>query len=307
MESSVNFKRVAFTLIELLVVIAIIGILSGMIVVVMGNMTQKATIAKAQVFSNSLRNALMANIIGEWKIDEISGATANDTWGRLSNGILNGFTDTTAGYGDANTSGWMSSSNCISGTCLKFNGSSTYLNCGTNAILDVDSITVSAWIKTGNSVPVDWATIIAKGNQGANNHFWLNYRTGYFSFEYGNGTARTAAVNNIVPLINTWYYIVGTYTSGSGYLYVNGARGAQNIGLSGNLGTNVLDLIIGRCSYATSYYWNGLIDDVRFFNAAMPTSQIKEQYYAGLNKLLINGGITEEEYLSRLNNYASNN
>jgi prepilin-type N-terminal cleavage/methylation domain-containing protein len=47
----------AFTLIELLVVIAIIGILSGLIVVSMGGVTQKANIAKAQVFSNSLKNA----------------------------------------------------------------------------------------------------------------------------------------------------------------------------------------------------------------------------------------------------------
>jgi len=81
----------AFTLIELLVVIAIIGILSGLIVVSMGNMNQKATIAKAQVFSNSLRNSLMANIVSEWKMDEGSGATVNDTWGGLNNSTLYNF------------------------------------------------------------------------------------------------------------------------------------------------------------------------------------------------------------------------
>jgi prepilin-type N-terminal cleavage/methylation domain-containing protein len=58
--------RQAFTLIELLVVIAIIGILSGLIVVSMSGVTQKANIAKAQVFSNSLRNSLMLIIVGEW-------------------------------------------------------------------------------------------------------------------------------------------------------------------------------------------------------------------------------------------------
>ena len=296
----------AFTLIELLVVIAIIGILSGLIVVSMSGVTQKATIAKAQVFSNSLRNSLMTNIIAEWKIDEGSGVTANDTWGGLNNGTLTGFTDTTVGYGDNNTSGWMSSSNCISETCLKFNGSSTYITCGTNTVLNVSSITVSAWIKTGNSIPADWATIIAKGNQGNNNHFWLNYRTGHFMFEYGNGTTRTSAVYNITPTINTWYHIVGTYTSGSGYLYVNGDKGAQNTGLTGNLGSNALALIIGRCSYATSYYWNGLIDDVRIYDTAIPTSQIKEQYYAGLNSLLSSNQITEKEYLSGINSISTN-
>ena len=53
-----RFIKKAFTLIELLVVIAIIGILSGLIVVTMSGVTQKARIAKAQAFSNSLRNAL---------------------------------------------------------------------------------------------------------------------------------------------------------------------------------------------------------------------------------------------------------
>ena len=47
-----KIKQLAFTLIELLVVIAVIGILSGLIVVSMSGVTNKATIAKAQVFSN---------------------------------------------------------------------------------------------------------------------------------------------------------------------------------------------------------------------------------------------------------------
>jgi len=61
--------RQAFTLIELLVVIAIIGILSGLIIVSMNGITNSATVAKAQVFSNSLRNALMMNLVSEWKFD----------------------------------------------------------------------------------------------------------------------------------------------------------------------------------------------------------------------------------------------
>ena len=62
----------AFTLIELLVVIAIIGILSGLIVVAMGGVTQKATIAKSQIFSNSLRNSLMLDILAQYTFDDIT-------------------------------------------------------------------------------------------------------------------------------------------------------------------------------------------------------------------------------------------
>lgn len=44
------------------------------------------------------------------------------------------------------------------------------------------------------------------------------------------------------------------------------------------------------------------MDDVRIYNVAMSTSQIKEQYYSGLNSLLASGNINKEEYKQRLVN-----
>ena len=46
--------------------------------------------------------------------------------------------------------------------------------------------------------------------------------------------------------------------------------------------------------------WNGLMDDVRIFNGALPISQINQMYYSGLEKLLASGGITKEEYNKRI-------
>jgi hypothetical protein len=57
----------------------------------------------------------------------------------------------------------------------------------------------------------------------------------------------------------------------------------------------------------TERFFTGSIDDVRMYKAAVPTSQIQEQYYAGLNKLLANGGITKEEYIERSSVLASGN
>jgi len=110
----------AFTLIELLVVIAIIGIFSGLIVVTMSGVTQKATIAKSQIFSNSLRNALMANLVSEWKFDELTtavqGSTALDSWSGGNN--LTVYT---------NSDGLDKlSTNCVSGKCLSFDGTDDY-------------------------------------------------------------------------------------------------------------------------------------------------------------------------------------
>ena len=55
---NISNNKKAFTLIELLVVIAIIGILSGLIIVGLGNMNQSARDAKRQTEINSLRKAI---------------------------------------------------------------------------------------------------------------------------------------------------------------------------------------------------------------------------------------------------------
>jgi hypothetical protein len=60
----------------------------------------------------------------------------------------------------------------------------------------------------------------------------------------------------------------------------------------------------------TQMLFNGSIDDVRIFNASMPTSQIQQNYFAGLSKLLVKNQITKSEYNQRIseltNNYAKN-
>jgi prepilin-type N-terminal cleavage/methylation domain-containing protein len=305
----------AFTLIELLVVIAIIGILSGMIVVGMSGVTQKATIAKAQVFSNSLRNSLLLNLVSEWKFDElttaINGTVIQDSWNGMTGTLV---TD--------NTTTEKLSSDCVSGKCITLDGTGDYINAGSNLSIGLNSFTFSFWIKT--SVSGTRQTII---NRVASTTGWI----GTFDLPYSstaNGlfsitsTSYPGGINihrYVSPTNNNsnttdgkWHYFVLTCDRSQAKLpdiYLDGTLANG----SGNGDCNVLvDDIPSGVLYigsngGTSRYFNGSIDDFRFFNIAMPTSQIREQYYLGLNKLLTNRGITEEEYLSRLNNYASNN
>ena len=134
------------------------------------------------------------------------------------------------------------------------------------------------------------------------------YRSSSFRLEYGNGSIRTSAISNvIIPQIGTWYHVLGTYANGVGYIYINGVSGTPQTLLNGDLGTNDLNLTIGKASYVDVFYWNGLIDDVRFYNAALSTSQIKQEYIAGLNSLLANNNISKEEYDQRIESLAKNN
>ncbi|MFA5431383.1 MAG: LamG-like jellyroll fold domain-containing protein [Candidatus Paceibacterota bacterium] len=277
--------RIAFTLIELLVVIAIIGILSGMIVVSMSGVTQKANIAKAQVFSNSLRNSLMTNIVGEWKFE----GNANDSWG-LNSGTL---------YGDATYF-----SDCIFGKCLSLDGSGDYIS--VNATSLYSSITQTVWVKTNNVTLLRQYIFTNQKNPPDTGYYTYQQRQGVMlsdddvQVQYWKGDGDAFLKKQNIVLNNVWMNIVWTAGPSGGKLYINGVL-ADNIATVPF--TNIVpnQSLIGRRGDANGEdYFNGFIDDLRVFNVEISISQIKEDYYLGLNKLFGRGQITKEDYGERL-------
>jgi prepilin-type N-terminal cleavage/methylation domain-containing protein len=291
-------KKIAFTLIELLVVIAIIGILSGLIVVSMSGVTEKANIAKSQVFSNSLRNALMLNLISEWKFDRNDNQVTNDSWSGENNCTLG----STANI-DVNDPIWTNT-NCVSEGCFYFDGSEErYLNCGNKEVLksltraSQDS-TWSAWIKTSSP-----GVIIGKYSP--------------FQFRVTNGKAAAYIYNGTSQIIgspwtgnadindNKWHYIVFVVDRDDNfYVYVDGNLDGSPYDISSHFAENWVEtatLYVGVRNPGSSMFI-GYIDDIRIYNTVVPVSQIKENYYIGLNSLLANGNINNTEYQRRLVN-----
>jgi prepilin-type N-terminal cleavage/methylation domain-containing protein len=308
MKSSLNFSRIAFTLIELLVVIAIIGILSGLIVITMSGATQKATIAKAQVFSNSLRNALALNLISEWKFDELTaateGASIQDTWGGGNTGTLSTNSD---GLDKIRTG-----TDCVSGSCLSFDGTNDYVyvsgsDATTSNLAITGAITLSAWVKfayTGTAM----YNILARGADGNSNGnygygFWRRVTGNLIQFSTCSTTTRdvlssTSGIND-----TNWHLIIatwdGTTNTDGKKIYIDGVLSGQKTSTISAIGQPAYQFRIGRDSLNAEPL-NGSIDDIRVYNEAIPTSQIQEQYYTGLNNLLANGQITSEEYQNRV-------
>jgi prepilin-type N-terminal cleavage/methylation domain-containing protein len=275
----------AFTLIELLVVIAIIGILSGLIVVSMSGVTEKANIAKAQVFSNSLRNALMLNLVAEYKLD----GNTYDSWGNKNGTIIGTPTIST---------------NCIQGSCYSFNGSTDYIYINDNDAFTFSSeFTISAWAKTIIINRNERVVYVYDATSTDGFNFLKNNSKWGFALYQGGSENSIYANNNLTA---EWTNIVGTRNqSGLMKLYINGVLQIATGTIAGEI--NSSETIKIGSDNSSGARFNGLIDEVRFYKAVVPTSQIKEQYYLGLNSLLINGSINREEYSSRLNDYASNN
>jgi hypothetical protein len=236
----------------------------------------------------------MGNRVSEWKFDEGAGTTTADTVGTNTGTLL-------PALGPV----WKTGSDCVSGGCLYFDGSDDYVSVGNDASLDIaNEITIEAWAKpTGIGNPTQFNMITGRG------YYYLNYYdSGIFSVSITDldSVQRVAVSSNSYPL-NYWYHVVGVYRNNQTYIYVNGV---QRPGPSGN---GIKLAPSSPCqvgNYSSGYPFNGFIDEVRIYNAALTSSAIREQYLAGLDKLLTGGQITTEDYRQRLaelnSTYASN-
>ena len=278
-----KIKELAFTLIELLVVIAVIGILSGLIVVSMNGTTQKATITKAQVFSNSLRNALMLNMVSEWKFNN----NVIDSWGG-NNGNATG----SPIYG--------SSSQCIFDQCLSFDGSDDYVSISSSQTLAMSKTTISLWI-----YPRDlntWRGLIYIYENGLADYLVIrsNGSALQLLIEDDNLTKVDLATPSIET--NKWSYLTFVQNGTSWKYYKNGKEELLN-GTNSSYCTNHLSIntiYIGRSAWDAQYF-NGMIDDMRIYNESMSSFQIKKDYYLGLNSLLVSRQLNVREYVEEFN------
>jgi len=277
-------KNKSFTLIELLVVIVIIGILAGVIMISTSSSINKASIAKLKVFEESVANDLAANMVSRWKLD----GDFTDSWGN-SNGTNNGVT-------------FSSESQCISVQCGNFNGAN-YIDCGNNDALSVvGDITISAWIKP--STLSSMGMIIRNGYSRSPYVFYRIDDDLEFYYTINGSWGGIRAYNALST--NQWYYLVATRvfvgSNATLKIYINSYE-ASSIARSGVPDYGNTNVSISYDNNA-GYFFAGLMDDIRIYDAALSSARIKQDYILGLNLLLKNGGILKQEYNQRINELA---
>ena len=287
-------------MIEILVVIVIVGILSAFIIVSMAGVSEKAAIAKGQAFSNSLKNSLLMNLVSEWKLDDASGTTIQDQWG-TNNGTWSG-----AGGGAYTSPSWRTSSECVSNGCLAFDGTDDYVNFGQVAQYNnLAEFTLEAWVKFDDLHHV--STIINKGPEVSNQHFWWGLFSGpanpRMMLEMGGETSWSnfQGTTGLGWNINNWYHLAVVFnnTEKTFKHYRNGNPAGNGSVSSYNLNSGEYNIRLGVYSSA-SHYLKGFLDNIMIYNQAIPTSQVRQSYFMGLNNLYKNGGLTKIEYAQRL-------
>jgi len=242
----------------------------------------KANIAKIKVFEESVQNNLAANMVSAWDADHVTKDTTwtlNDKWGN-NNGTFYDGTVTTC-----------SSSACPQivndkqmGNVLSFDGVNDYINCGN--LGNPGYGTISLWFSKKNTGETQY--LLDGRGQG---NWWLLTKYNGFDVNFND----LVGWNGLE--INRWTYATATISPTKTKLYINGDLKSNGNGLSINFGSVRI-----AARYTNVNYFNGLINEIRIYDAVLSSSKIRQNYVAGLDSLLSKNLISKQEYDQKIKN-----
>jgi hypothetical protein len=189
----------------------------------------------------------------------------------------------------------------VSGACLEFDGVDDYVSVGN--FQKPSSFTIEAWVNFASYTQKNDAGIVWAGDGFTSWGISANFANGKIYARVSDGSVFQGWVlDNLNPANYPagWHHLVFIGDGSTlkyykdGKLFDSVAQTVSNSGAS--------SLSIGRWgSYSAAVsYFNGLIDEVRIYNAALPASAIRGNYLAGLDQLLASNQITQQEYRQRL-------
>jgi hypothetical protein len=217
-----------------------------------------------------MATGLGSGLIGHWKLDETSGATAADASGYGNHGTLTNMNPSLD---------WTSSGRV--GGALRFDGVNDKVVVNDAEILDnVQQLTMSAWVYPtrldGNP----------RGPLSKRVHWTSDYS--YAMFFYGGNRLNVDIDGNNdrfaapkVYTINQWYHLAvvfdGTLPANQRVkVYVDGVLNHTATESSTAVPNTASPLVIGQLNGNADGYFQGLIDDVRVYGRALSAAEITQ-------------------------------
>ena len=157
---------------------------------------------------------------------------------------------------------------------LSFDGVDDFVNVPNDAVMNLTAFTIEAWVRA------DSATVSSGAEVHIVSHHDHNANQGYVLMIFGplklrayqaSGTQEIAGSTNF-PSDGAWHHVAGTLTTaGNASVWMDGQRLALASGWAGAAAYSG-PLRIGAASYASAFFFKGLIDEVRLSNAATYTA-----------------------------------
>ena len=215
-------------------------------------------------------NLPVDNMIAWWKCNQSQGPNVADSSG---NGLAGKLVGAAGIVEDAQRA-----------DVLNIGSEGGHVDCGNDSAFDItDSISVVAWAKVG-VFDKESQAIISKGESA-----WRLCRSWIadtLTFKcdglQGLSTPDTVVAGKTNVDDGKWHHIVGTYDGQAIALYVDGILDGSK-SARGEIDTNAFPLWIGGNAARTGKRdrdWNGRIDDVRVYNRALSSDEVRELYEA---------------------------
>ena len=198
-------------------------------------------------------------LLGYWTLDDAGGSTVVDTSGNENNGTA---TNVSVADGAVNQA-------------AEFNGTSSYISCGTGIdFSELEAFSAAAWICPHSLAR--WDGILSNG-WGAAAEVRLSWE-----FESGNkqaltigdGSSYTTNISTTALQLDVWQHVAFVRdVEGNVTFYLNGVAdgGGAN---ARELASSPWTLEIGRNYHGSSYSFDGLMDDVRIYDRALSADEI---------------------------------
>ncbi|MDD5552101.1 MAG: prepilin-type N-terminal cleavage/methylation domain-containing protein [Candidatus Pacebacteria bacterium] len=248
-----------FTILELIVVITIIAILTGIVLIGVFDVRERARESSLKVYTGSIENQLGSIIAGAWYFEEAKGIIIKDFSGNENQGTIYGAT--------WNTTNQLNGLNYT----LQFNGTSDYIALP-NDLGYKDQVSAFAWVKTTGS-PAGTYHIVFGGQYLEISIYYTGLlRTGLYTsggrFVSNHGSGLTDG---------NWHHVGFTFDGSTKKTYIDGQY-MGSLGTTGNLIGSFADRTIGRYGSSTAYYLNGEIAEAMILSRGITDEEVKLLY-----------------------------
>ncbi len=219
-------------------------------------------------------------LVGWWHFDEdnlIGNNQTNDSSGWNNMGIMTGGANATRVTGK------------LKGA-LQFDGVDDFVDLGSGSSLNMQNMTVSAWIK-GNTLASNMF-ILTRGTstqvEAANGYYFrMNDPTNLQCLAgqgTGNGFASAVSTGNLITG-GVWHHAVCVIGAGNVKIYIDGVLNAT-VSLSTTSLTNSGNTFIAGNNQGAGTYFKGTIDEVKVYNRTLTASEINTSYLAGIGQFM---------------------
>ena len=201
-----------------------------------------------------------------------TGSTITNLGSATSNGTLYNVTYNTSGGGS-----------------LSFNGTSSYIDCGTDSsIANFTGLTASVWINIPSITNA--GNILYKSDNNSSAGWWVDLRPTYseVGIQIVNSSSNSRKYINRSNIdINTWVNLVCVWSGGTSNtattVYLNNTIFSYVTNTSGS-GTHGSDsaqpLNIGKNRTGSAAWFNGLISNVLIYDRALTATEVTQNYNA---------------------------